>query len=87
MPARELPTIVAQHRRRIEQARDIAISLAGNYAKIAEGMTEVLEQGGVINVQNQVNFVTGANARFFKDYGVIEHLQNIGAIQKKLSIR
>lgn len=87
MPPRELPTIAAQHRRRIEQARDDAISLAGNAAKIAEAMTEVLEQGGIVNVQPQINFMTGAQARFLKDYGVIEHLQNIGAFQKKPSIR
>lgn len=72
----------AQHRKRLEQVRDEVTGLAGTAAKMASAINEVLSQGGTVNLQPQLNFITGAHARLLKDIGVVEHLQHMGVAQK-----
>jgi len=74
--------IQAVHRTRLEQVRNEATSLAGNAARIAQAINQVLEKGGQVNIQPQMNFITGAYARMLKDLGVIEQLQSQGVRQR-----
>jgi len=80
---RNASTVQAQHRKRLEQIRDDSIGVAGTAAKISQAMVQALEQGGTVNIQPQIQFLTGAYARILKDFGVVEHLQYLGATQKK----
>jgi len=59
------------------------ISLAGTAAKIAQAINQTLDQGGTVNIQPQLAFITGAHARIAKDVGVVEFLQQQGVTQKK----
>lgn len=71
------------HRDRLEQIRNDALGVAGAANKIAQSITQVLENGGTIETQRQMHFITGAYARMLKDFGVVEQLQKEGATQKK----
>ena len=73
----------SDHRKRVLQIREDAVSLAGTAHKIVEAANQVLEQGGFFSIQGQMAFITGAHARMMKDIGVVEHLQNKGVSQKK----
>lgn len=55
-----------------------AESIAGAAAKIVQRIEEIRQQGGLLNVQPQIMFLTGAMARMMKDLGVAEHLQKHG---------
>ena len=70
------------HRTRLEQLREEATSVAGTALKIAQAIEQVLKEGGGINVQPQMSFLTGAFARMTKDVGVVEFLQSQGINQK-----
>jgi hypothetical protein len=43
--------------------------------RIAVASREILDCGGSLDVQSQMNFVTSLYARMVKDWGVIEHMQ------------
>lgn len=73
----------ATHRKRLQAIRDDAMSVSGTTLKIAQAINQLLENGGILNAQPQIAFLTGAYARILKDIGVIEHLQSQGVIQKK----
>lgn len=70
-------------RKRLEGIRDEAIALASAAARISQAAQQSLERGGILSIQPQVAFVTGAQARMMKDWGVVEHLQGQGVVLKK----
>lgn len=55
-----------------------AESIAGAATKIVQKIQEIRQQGGMLNIQPQIMFLTGAMARMMKDLGVAEHLQRHG---------
>lgn len=57
--------------------------MAGTAAKIAEACEQVLALGGVLVVDPQVAFLTGAHARILKDYGVVGHFKMEGVVLHK----
>jgi len=71
------------HRRRLEHIVRDAAALAAAARKIAEAAAETIAGGGQLQVQPQINALTGAHARLLKDWGVIEHLQLIGTRQRE----
>lgn len=75
-------------RTRLEQMKKDAESTAGTAQKAAQAIAEILEKGGTLDIQPQMNFLTGAHARMVKDYGVIEFLLRQGvSVRKPLSVR
>lgn len=75
------------HRAKLEQIRSDAVALAGTAVRISQAVDEVLDKGGVAQIQPQMAFLTSALARLSKDWGVIEYLQSLGTTQRKLSQR
>lgn len=73
----------AQHRVRLQQIQNEALSLAGTATKIAQEINQVLDRGGMAHIQPQMQYLTGAYARMSKDWGVVEHLQHNGVSQRK----
>lgn len=55
-----------------------AEGIAGAATKIAQKIQEIRQQGGLLNIQPQIMYLTGAMARMMKDLGVAEHLQKHG---------
>lgn len=55
-----------------------AEGIAGAATKIVQKIEEVRQQGGVLNIQPQIMYLTGAMARMLKDIGVAEHLNKHG---------
>lgn len=53
-------------------------AIAGAATKIAQKIEETRNTGGMLNIQPQIMFLTGAMARMLKDLGVAEHLQKHG---------
>lgn len=72
------------HRAKLIAMRDELTRSAGVALRIAEAIGAVLERGGTLNAQPQMNFLTGSQARVTKDWGIIEHLQiNAAAAQRR----
>lgn len=55
-----------------------AEGIAGAATKIAQKIQEIRDRGGMLNIQPQIMYLTGAMARMMKDLGVVEHLQKHG---------
>jgi hypothetical protein len=53
-----------------------ARTLAGNANHIADQIEQTLEQGGIINIQQQLRYIVGAIMRLQKDAGVTEFFQS-----------
>ena len=70
-------------RKKLKQIAEDADSLQGTAKKIMHMTEEALVKGGVVAIQAQMTFMTGAHARMMKDLGVIEFLQNQGVVLKK----
>lgn len=73
----------AIHRTRLETMRGDADAIAGTALRLAQAIQEVLDTGGTVKVQPQINFLTGAVLRMVKDWGVVEQLQSYGVVQKR----
>lgn len=71
-------------RKKLKQIAEDADSLQGTAKKITHMTDEALIKGGVVAIQAQMAFITGAHARMMKDLGVIEFLQNQGVVLKKV---
>lgn len=71
------------HANKLKLIRDEAQSMAGALTTIANVINETLDKGGVVNIQAQLNFITGAHARITKDYGVVEYLQQMQGVSVK----
>lgn len=72
----------AVHRTKVQLLKDEAEALSGAARQIAHRASEVLDKGGKLDMQLQMNFVTSAYARLAKDWGVIEQLQQQGVVAK-----
>ncbi|MBM3271702.1 hypothetical protein FJY94_00220 [Candidatus Kaiserbacteria bacterium] len=79
----KLPSLQDQHKLRLTAILREAEAAAGNLQMIISEIKQVLEQGGTISIQAQMAFVFGAFLRMQKDWGVTEHVQQLGARQKK----
>lgn len=76
-------TIEAQHKKCLQHIREQALNLAGNMHVIANAIKEVEENGGVVDIQRQMDFLTSTHARLLKDWGITTHLQFLGARQRR----
>lgn len=77
----------AEHRTVIEHIGTEAERIAGAARLIADLAGEVLQNGGQLNIQQQLMFLTGALMRLQKDAGVLEHLQRHNAVQPTSPVR
>ena len=69
-----------EHRRQLVTIGHGADGIADCAKRIAQAADEAHANGGTLNVQSQINFLTGALARLIKDWGVCEHLQKFQAV-------
>lgn len=72
----------AAHRTLLERIEEEAHRVTHNGALIASQIEELKIKGGKLDIQAQMNFLTGAHMRMMKDLGAIEHLQKRGVVQK-----
>ena len=59
----------AAHRRRLERLREDMESVEGTARQMRQRIDQILEHGGTLDAQKQIAFMTGAYARFMKDWG------------------
>jgi hypothetical protein len=76
-------TLRAAHRRSLRAIAEGATQLASAAERIAQVAEEAHNASARshIQVQPQINFLTGALARLIKDWGVLEHIQSFPTIQ------
>lgn len=79
----KLPSLQDQHRLRLTTILRDAEAAVGNLQMIISEIRQTLEQGGTISIQPQMAFVVSTFLRMQKDWGVTEHLQQLGARLKK----
>lgn len=71
------------HAAKLRQIAEEAGALAACAEKIANMADEVTARGGVLIIQPQIAFLTGALARLYKDWAVCESLQSLHLIKKE----
>lgn len=71
-----------QRRTRLRVIAREAEALAQTAHKLHQAALEAEKTGHSLDAQHYMAFITGANARVQKDWGVVEHLQAIDAERK-----
>lgn len=84
-PAENRISMRAVHRQKLRDLQSEAEAVAGTMTRLAGVIREILDNGGTLQTQGQVNFFTGAHARILKDIGIVEYLQSQGVFQKRPS--
>lgn len=78
--------IAAELQTALKNSLGEAEGIAFNATLIANAIAEAQANGGQIQVQGQINYLTGAMARLLKDLGVVEHLQRHGAAAQRRAL-
>lgn len=81
-PAHRTEGLPAAYTRRLLHLKEHAAQLTGAFVQLQNMIEEVLGQGGTLQAQDKLNYITGAVLRLQKDVGVIEFLQAQGVRHK-----